>query len=142
MECNEKDDEAEPLLAQISNRTTFTNTSYQILLNETLHQFYTQYPKLHKNILKYNCIKKDRRSITGNNLRNIMLQQNVNSIESITLIAIMDMKYHKAGNSEEESRINMVEEMIKVKRGKLQLEIDQLLDCLCTTILYLYVNLV
>ena len=64
----------------------------------------------------------------------------------------MDMKYHKAGNPEEECRINMVEEMIKVKRGKLQLEnfnnteIDQLLDCLCTTklystILYLYVNL-
>ena len=52
MECrNEKDDEAEPLLTQISNRTTFTNTPYQILPNETL-QFYTQDPKLHKNILK------------------------------------------------------------------------------------------
>ena len=51
----------------------------------------------------------------------------------------MKAKYHKADNPEEESRINMVEEMIKVKRGKLQLEnfnnteIDQLLDCLCTT---------
>ena len=72
-----------------------------------------------------------------------MLQQNVNNIESISMKAIMDMKYHKAGNHEE---------MIKVKRGKLQLEnfnnteIDQLLDCLCTTLLYstmlyLYVNL-
>ena len=87
----------------------------------------------------YNCIKKDCRSITGNTLRNIMLQQNVNNIESISMKAIMDMEYHKAGNPEEECRINMVEEMIKVKRGKLQLEnfnnteIDQLLDCLCTT---------
>ena len=87
----------------------------------------------------YNCIKKDCRSITGNNLRNIMLQQNVSNIESISMKAIMDMKYHKAGNPEEECRINMVEEMIEVKRGKLQLEnfnnteIDQLLDCLCTT---------
>ena len=44
-----------------------------------------------------------------------MLQQNVNNIESISIKAIMDMKYHKAGNPEEESRINMVEEMIKVK---------------------------
>ena len=68
-----------------------------------------------------------------------MLQQNVNNIESISMKAIMDMKYHKAGNPEEECRINMVEEMIEVKRGKLQLEnfnnteIDQLLDCLCIT---------
>ena len=68
-----------------------------------------------------------------------MLQQNVNNIEFISMKAIMDMKCHKAGNPEEESRINMAEEMIKVKRGKLQLEnfnnteIDQLLDCLCTT---------
>ena len=49
---NEKDDEAESFLTQISNRTTFTNKPYQILPNETLHQFYTQDPKLHKNILK------------------------------------------------------------------------------------------
>ena len=49
---NEKDDEVEPLLTQISNRTTFTNTPYQILPNETLHQFYTKDPKLHKNIIK------------------------------------------------------------------------------------------
>ena len=68
-----------------------------------------------------------------------MLRQNVDTIESVTMKAIMDMKYHKAGNPEEESRINMVDEMIKVKRGILQLEnfnntlIDQLLDCLCTT---------
>ena len=68
-----------------------------------------------------------------------MLQQNINNIESVTMKAIMDMKYHKAGNPEEESRINMVDEMINVKRGKLQLEnfnttlIDQLLDCLCAT---------
>ena len=89
--------------------------------------------------LYYNCIKKDCRSITGNNLRNIMLQQNVNNTESISMKAIMDMKYHKAGNPEEESRINMVEEMITAKRRKLQLEkfnnteIDQLLGCLCST---------
>ena len=69
-----------------------------------------------------------------------MLQQNVNNIKSICIKAIMDMKYHKAGNPEEDTRINMVEEMTKVKRGKLQLEnfnnteIDQLLDCLlCAT---------
>ena len=49
---NETDDEAEPLLTQISNRTTFANTPYQIPPNETLHQFYTQDRKLHKNILK------------------------------------------------------------------------------------------
>ena len=35
--CNEKDDEVEPLLTQISSRTTFTNTPFQILTNETFH---------------------------------------------------------------------------------------------------------
>ena len=43
-----------------------------------------------------------------------MLQQNVNSIKSISMKAIMDMKYHKAGNPEEESQINMVKEMIRL----------------------------
>ena len=62
--------------------------------------------------------------------------------------ALMDMKYHKAGNPEEESRINMVEEMIKVKRGKLQLEnsnnteIDQLLDCLHHIIIFHHIRFV
>ena len=69
-----------------------------------------------------------------------MLQLNVDNIESIAVKAIMMMKYHEAGNTEEECRRNMVEGIIKVKRGKLQLEnfsnteIDQLVDCLCTTI--------
>ena len=70
----------------------------------------------------YSCVKEDCRSITGNNLRNITLQLNVDNIESINVKAIMKMKYHKAGNPEEECRINMVEEIINVKRGKLQLE--------------------
>ena len=67
-------------------------------------------------------LKKIVDQINQNNLRNIMLQQNVNNIESISMKTIIDMKYHKAGNPEKESRINMVEEIIKVKRGKLQLE--------------------
>ena len=102
-----KDDEAEPLLTQISNRTTFTKTPYQILPNETLHQFYTKIENTKTLKTMYNCIKKDWRSTTGNNLRNIMLQQNVNNIESISMKAIINMKYHKAGNPEEESRISM-----------------------------------
>ena len=65
-----------------------------------------------------------------------MLQVNV---DNITVKAIRKMKYHEAGHPEEESRIIMVEEISKVKRGKFQLEnfsnteIDQLVDCLCTT---------
>ena len=68
-----------------------------------------------------------------------MVQLNVDNIESITVKAIMKMKYHEASNPEEECPINIVEEIVKVKRGILQLdnfsntEIDQLLDCLCTT---------
>ena len=58
----------------------------------------------------------------GEQPKKYMLQQNVNNIESISMNEIMDMKYHKAGNPEEASRINMVAEMIKVKLGKLQLE--------------------
>ena len=39
---NEKGHEVEPLLTQISNRATFTNTPYQIPTNQTFRQFYTQ----------------------------------------------------------------------------------------------------
>ena len=63
----------------------------------------------------HSCVRKDCRSITGNNLRNIMLQLNVDNIESITMKSIMKMKYQEACNREEECRINMVEEIIKVK---------------------------
>ena len=86
------------------------------------------------NLIKPHQHIKECRSITGNNLRNSMLQLNVDNIEFITIESIMKMKYYE----EEECQINMVEEIIKVKRRKLQqenfsnTEIDQLLDCLCT----------
>ena len=75
-----------------------------------------------------------------------MLQLNVDNIESITVKAITKMKYHEAGNPEEECRRNMVGEIIKDKRGKLQLEnfsnteIDQLVDCLCITMSPYYIS--
>ena len=84
-------------------------------------------------------MKNDCRSITGNNLRNIMLQLKVDTIKSITTKAIMNMKYHEALNNEDKCRINMVNEIIMVKRGMLKLnnfsntEIDELLRCVSTT---------
>ena len=69
------------------------------------------------NFIKPNQPIKECRSIMGNNLRNIMLQLNMDNIEFITIESIMKMQYY-----EEECQINMVEEIIKVKRGKFQLE--------------------
>ena len=87
----------------------------------------------------YNCVKNDCRSVTGNNLRNIMLQLKLDTIKSITTKELMNMKYHETQNNEEKCRINMVDEIIMVKRGLLQLkhfsktETDELLRCVSTT---------
>ena len=87
----------------------------------------------------YNSIRYDCRSITGNNLRNIMLLLNVNNIDSINPNSLKEIKYHKASNNEERYRINMVKELIEVKRHNLQVsdfntsEIDEILDYLCIT---------
>ena len=87
----------------------------------------------------YNCIRKDCRSTTGNNLRRILLFLDVNIIDCINMKSLEKMKYHEASNDNEKRRIAMVKELIDVKRKQCHLEnfttieIDRILEYLCTT---------
>ena len=87
----------------------------------------------------YKSIRNDCRSITGKNLRNIMLLLEVNNIDSINRNSMQKIKYHEASDNEKRCRINMVKELIEVKRRKLHVanfntgEVDEILDYLCTT---------
>ena len=87
----------------------------------------------------YNCIRKDCKSTTGNNLRRIMLLVDVDNIDYISTNMLEKMKYHETTNDEEKLRIGMVKELIEVKHKRFHLEnfsvieIDQMLEYLCTT---------
>ena len=87
----------------------------------------------------YNCIRKDLNSITGNNLRRIKLLLGVDNIDHINMKSLEKVKYYEATNDEEKLRINMVKELIEVKREYFHLEnfsafeIDQMLEHLCIT---------
>ena len=87
----------------------------------------------------YNCIRKDCKSTTGNNLRRIMLLLDVDNIDYISTKMLEKMKYHETSNDEEKLRIGMVKELIEVKHKRFHLEnysvieIDQMLEYLCTT---------
>ena len=87
----------------------------------------------------FNTIKKDCKSVTGKNLRHIMLLLGVNNIADITTNACKSMKYHIATEGEEKTRLDMVKELIDVKRNNCHLqyfesnEIDEMITYLCTT---------
>ena len=87
----------------------------------------------------YNCIRKDCKSTTGNNLRRIVLLLDVDNIDYIRTKMLEKMKYHETTNDEEKLRIGMVKELIEVKHKRFHLgnfsviEIDQMLEYLCTT---------
>ena len=87
----------------------------------------------------YNCIRKDCNSITGNNLRRIMLLLGVDNIDRINMKSLEKMKHYEATNDEEKLRKSMVKELIEVKREYFHLEnfsaleIDQMLEHLCIT---------
>ena len=87
----------------------------------------------------YNCIRKDYKSTTGNNLRCIMLLVDVDNIDYVSTKMLEKMKYHETTNDEEKLRICMAKELIEVKHKRFHLEnfsvieIDQMLEYLCTT---------
>ena len=89
--------------------------------------------------LLYNCIRRDCRSVTGNNLRQIMLLLNGDNIDALNTDLLNEIKYHEATGSDEKCRIEVVKELLDVKRKIYHLEnfndmeVDQILQYLCTT---------
>ena len=67
-----------------------------------------------------------------------MLLLDVDNIDCINMKLLEKIKYHEASNEEEKHRIDMVKELIEVKRKQLHLEnfsiteIEQMLEYLCT----------
>ena len=89
-----------------------------------------------KHLLKF--IKHDVRSITGSNLRNLLLLTDKNKIEELCKDDIKKMKYQQI---EENNvwKVNMIKEITNVKFHKLEVqnfsieELDEILSHLCTT---------
>ena len=83
-------------------------------------------------------IRRDCRSVTGSNLRNILLLTSKDDISDISHSDIREMQY-KPAPDHEVWRINMLKELIDVKWGDLAIqhledtEINEIIDELCVT---------
>ena len=86
--------------------------------------------------LLLSLVRSDVRTVTGHNLRSIMMitgKNNIDELESSTV----DFNYHKLGETEE-WKGNMVQELIDMRSGGLVVpgmefgEIEQILEYICT----------
>ena len=89
-----------------------------------------------KHVLKY--VMHDVRSVTGSNLRNILLLTEKDTIEEISIHDIKKLKYHKV-TDENAWKIDLVKEITEIKNHQLSLnefsmeEITDILKNLCTS---------
>ena len=83
-------------------------------------------------------IKRDTRSVTGSNLRNIMLLTEKDTIEEINGSEIDKLKYHEL-NDEETWKVDMILELTDVKfkqatiEGFTDDELEEILEFVCTS---------
>ena len=83
-------------------------------------------------------IKYDVRSVTGHNLRQIMLETGKTDINQLGDVKIDDIKYHPVRN-EDKWKISVVQECIDAKFGKLNIdgfsveELDEICSHLCVS---------
>ena len=68
-----------------------------------------------------NDIQRDTRSITGLNLRNILLSADKSNVEDLTLKDVSSLKYFPV-REEDTWKINLTRELIKVKETQLEVE--------------------
>ena len=94
-------------------------------------------PKMLPNLL-LQTIRKDARSTTGSNLRNILLLTQKHDSAKLVPSDISELEYVPI-DEENKWKINMVNELIDVKWGKTCIEdfsteeIDDILDNICTS---------
>ena len=83
-------------------------------------------------------MKDDARSTTGQNLRNMMLLFNKNSIDEIEEKDIIEYVYAPV-ESHDEWKLQMIKELIDVKNKELEIEnlskeeVDHMIEYLCTS---------
>ena len=101
--------------------------------------FLTMITKSHKQTLKYVLDKvcKDVRSVTGSNLKKIMIECGKSNVEDINIAD--SKKVFREIPTGEEWRVNMTKEIIDVENDKLQVngfkseELQEILNWICTS---------
>ena len=89
-----------------------------------------------KHVLKY--VKHDVKSVTGSNLRNILLLTDKNTVEEINSTDIKKLKYHEVAK-ENDWKIGLLKEIIETKNNQLSIsefsfeELNDILEHLCTS---------
>ena len=84
-----------------------------------------------------NEAKKDVRSLTGSNLRNIMILAGKSSVEDVTVEDVDSISYFNL-SEDEQWKISSIQEIIYVKAGNLDIpgfdleELETILSHLCT----------
>ena len=93
-----------------------------------------------KPVLKqlYNLASHDTRTVTGSNLRNILMLTNRNNIDQLEPSLVSTIDYHSV-EDHNKWRVNMMNELIDIKQGNIILpegwlteEVDSLLTFVCT----------
>ena len=112
----------------------------KFVLLERFLGFLNQIEKSKKQVPKQllSFIKQDSKSITGSNLRNILLLTDKHRVEELCKDDIRKMKYHEI-EEKDEWKVKFIHEITDVKFNKLEVEnfsteeLDEILSHLCTT---------
>ena len=112
----------------------------KFILIERFLGFIEQINKSRKAIPKHvlNYVKHDVRSVTGSNLRNILLLTDKDTVEEINSIDIKKLKYHEV-TKENDWKIELLKEIIETKNNQLSIsefsveELNDILEYLCTS---------
>ena len=118
---------------------TETKHLKKVLLTRFI-SFLDQIEKSRKCVTKQllSFIKRDTRSTTGSNLRNLLLLTNKHSINELKKDDINQIKYNEI-NKEDEWKVNFIKEIIDIKANQIEVEnfsydeLDEILNHLCTS---------
>ena len=102
--------------------------------------FIQQVKKSTKHVLRqlYSLASNDVRTVTGQNLRNILLMTNKLHVDQLDPCIVSNLEYHKM-DKHETWRTNLVREILDLKHGNLVLpdgwsddELEEILNLACT----------
>ena len=86
-----------------------------------------------------NLVKNDARTITGSNLRNILLMTGLARVEDLTTESVADIE-HNHILEKDMWRVNIIKEIIDMKQGDLDMpdgwtngELEEILNYTCTS---------
>ena len=115
-------------------------THIKFILVKRFLSFLQQIKNSTKNATKFllDSILLDANSVTGSNLRNILLMTDKASIHHLVPDDVLNMRYHQIKESEV-WKISIIEEIIEIKNSNMQRidfssdEMEELLEYLCVS---------